>query len=104
VIEKPDIKERGIYTMVCETQGLNAIIFGDSFSGTLSPYFSRYFHRSTYIRKGINHYDSLIKYVEQEKPDIVIEEVVERFLPYIPSSVLFKNTPHHKSEESRITH
>jgi hypothetical protein len=32
----------------------------------------------------------LKKYVEKEKPDIVIDEVIERTLPYIPSSELFE--------------
>jgi hypothetical protein len=74
------------HTMVCQTQGLNAVIFRDSFFIALHPYISRYFRRSTYLWERIN-YDSLRKYVEKEKPDIVIDEVVERTLPYLPSGI-----------------
>jgi hypothetical protein len=92
VKETPNINVFDPYTLVCETQELNAVIFRDSFFGALEPYISRQFHRSTYVWEKIK-YESLIKYVEREKPDIVIEEVVERSLPYIPSSALFKNNP-----------
>jgi hypothetical protein len=92
VKETPNIKVRDPYTLVCETQELNAVIFRDSFFEALQPYISRQFYRSTYIYEKVN-FESLIKFVEREKPDIVIEEVVERTLPYIPSSDLFKNSP-----------
>lgn len=87
--ETHDIKARETHTMVCNTQELNAVIFRDSFFVALKPYFSRQFYRSTYIWEKINS-KSLIKYIEQEAPDIVIEEVVERSLPYTPSGALFK--------------
>ena len=92
VNETPNTKAKETHTMVCETQELNAVIFRDSFFSVLQPYFSRQFHRSTYIWEKIN-YNSLIKYVERENPDIVIDEVIERSLPYIPSRVLFGNIP-----------
>jgi len=91
VNETPKIKARETHTMVCETKKLNAVIFRDSFFNALQPYISRQFHRSTYIWGKMN-YASLIKYVEQENPDIVIEEVIERSLPYIPSNAFFNNT------------
>lgn len=90
VNETPNAKETGPFTMTCDTQALNAVIFRDSFFTALQPYFSRKFHRSTYIWKRMN-YDSLVKYVELEKPDIVIDEVVERALPYMPLSAHFEN-------------
>lgn len=90
VNETPDSKARETYTMVCETQELNAVIFRDSFFTALQPYFSRQFHRSTYIWEQMN-YTSLIKYVEEETPDIVIDEVVERLLPYTPDSTFFES-------------
>jgi len=84
-------KKRQPYTMVCEAKELTAVIFRDSFFSALDPYISRYFHRSTYIWEKIN-YNSLMKYVEQEKPDIIIEEVIERSLPYIPSASILEFT------------
>ena len=86
--ENPGHKRRETHTMECKNKKLNAVIFRDSFFSALQPYISRQFHRSTYIWKKIN-YVSLAKYIEQEKPDIVIEEVVERSLPYIPNSSSF---------------
>ena len=92
VKEVPNIKVRDPYTLICENQELNAVIFRDSFFVALEPYIARQFHRSTYIYEKVN-FDTLIKFVEREKPDIVIEEVVERSLPYIPSSDFFNNNP-----------
>ena len=77
-----DVKGKTPYTLICDDQKLNAVIFGDSFFSALKPYFSRKFKRSTYIQ-GHSNDSSLTKYIELEKPDIVIEEWVERMLPYV---------------------
>jgi len=69
------------FTMVCPANSLNAVVFRDSFFTSVEPYLSRSFHRSTYLWERMN-YDTLKKYVEQEQPDVVIDEVVERLLPY----------------------
>ena len=62
---------------------LNALIFRDSFFEYLSPYFSRKFRKVTYIWNMLN-YDQLNKYIKEDVPDIVIEEWVERTLPFVP--------------------
>lgn len=80
-----DPNGRQIYTMICEDQQLNTIIFRDSFFLALEPYFSRKFKHSTYIWQRLN-YPSLAQYIELEKPDIVIEEWVERTFPYVPGT------------------
>ncbi|MBE9489615.1 MAG: hypothetical protein IMY67_04925 [Bacteroidetes bacterium] len=90
VDESPDTKAKKTYTMTCVPQKPNVVIFRDSFFTYLQPYISRQFNRSTYIWERMN-YKSLVKYVELEKPSIVIDEVVERTLPYIPSNVFFNN-------------
>lgn len=87
-----DAKQKETCTLICEKQKLNAVIFGDSFFEKLEPYFSRKFKRSTYIWERLN-YPSLIKYIELEKPDIVIEEWIERILPYVPQVVNEFNRP-----------
>ncbi len=92
VNEQPKAKGTETHTMVCDTQKLNAVIFRDSFFSALQPYFSRYFNRSTYIWEAMN-YTSLVKYVEQEQPDIVIDEMIERGYPYVPDSTNFNKTP-----------
>ena len=71
------------YSMTCNGQKLKALIFRDSFFTALDPFFSRKFYRCTYIWQKLN-YHILAKYVNDEKPDIVIEEWVERSLPYVP--------------------
>ncbi|MCI5147939.1 MAG: hypothetical protein D3916_00765 [Candidatus Electrothrix sp. MAN1_4] len=77
------VMSRKLFTMICETQKFNAVIFRDSFFTLLQPYFSRKFKRSTYIWQKLN-YSTLKKYTELEKPDVIIEEWVERKLPYTP--------------------
>lgn len=87
VNKTPMVHGRETHTIICETQKLNAVIFRDSFFIAMQPYFSRKFYRATYIWDKMN-YDSLVKYVAQENPDIIIDEVVERKLPYTPSDTL----------------
>ncbi|MCI5162078.1 MAG: hypothetical protein D3917_08655 [Candidatus Electrothrix sp. AX5] len=79
------IKIRETHTLVCENKKIKAVIFRDSFMRALQPYFARNFKRSTYIVEKLN-YPSLIKYIELEEPDIIIEEWVERSLPFVPES------------------
>jgi len=67
----------------CQDQHLKALIFRDSFFEALQPYFSRKFKLATYIPERVN-FKALNKYIAINKPDIVIEEVVERRLPYLP--------------------
>lgn len=74
------------YIWICDDQKLNAVVFGDSFFNALVPYFSRKFKRSTYILDKMN-YAFLVEHIEFEKPDIVIEEWVERTLPYVPKVI-----------------
>lgn len=86
----PGTKATAPHTMVCDGKTLNTVIFRDSFFTALKPYISRYFHRSTYIWEKLN-YRLLDKYVAQEMPDIVIDEVVERTLPYVPTHAFYEN-------------
>lgn len=84
----PDAKVTDPHTYGCDGGKLNAVIFGDSFYLHLLPYISRQFHRSTHILERLN-YGSLTKLIAQQKPDIVIEEVVERAFPFVPSTAHF---------------
>ncbi len=87
VKDPPDADEaKDGFSMICNSRGLNVLIFRDSFFDALQPYFSRKFGRSTYIWDRISG-STLMKYVEREKPDLVIEEVVERSFPYIPKGI-----------------
>jgi alginate O-acetyltransferase complex protein AlgJ len=84
VNETPNAKVNDIQTMSCKDREFSAVIFGDSFITQLQPYIARQFRRSTYIWKRLD-YNLLEQTIQQEKPDIVIEEVVERSFPYIPT-------------------
>lgn len=81
-----DAKDRETHSFFCEEQKLNAVIFRDSFFSALEPYFARKFKKSTYIWEKLN-YSSLIKYIGLESPDIIIEEWVERSLPFNPKPI-----------------
>ena len=83
--EPVDARETEVYTMNCDDQQLDAVIFRDSFFSLLQPYFARKFARSTYIWSKLN-YPALTKYLKREKPDIVIEEWIERTLPDVHRS------------------
>jgi hypothetical protein len=72
-------EQDGIFTTICKDADLRAVVFGDSFFTALQPFISGYFKRITYISDEINYTD-LEKYVTSEKPDIVLEEWVERKL------------------------
>lgn len=72
------------HTFICANQKLNAVIFRDSFFSYLQPFIARYFQRSTYITDKVN-FQTLQKYVDLEKPDIIIDQVLERDFPYQPS-------------------
>jgi len=84
---KPKIK-----SFTCQSEGLKAIVFGDSFFGYLKPYVGRYFHKSLYLPPMIN-YNTVLKVLALKKPDIVIEEVVERNFPYLPTTDFLQNLP-----------
>ena len=62
-----------------------AVIFRDSFTSRLVPFLSEHFSRAVYLWQ--NDFDAQV--VEEEKPDIVIQEIVGRHLyNFIPSPEL----------------
>jgi alginate O-acetyltransferase complex protein AlgJ len=62
-----------------------AVIFRDSFASRLVPFLSEHFSRAVYLWQ--NDFDAQV--VEDEKPDIVIQEIVGRHLyGFIPSPEL----------------
>ncbi|MEA2013516.1 MAG: hypothetical protein U9O87_10655 [Verrucomicrobiota bacterium] len=78
------------FQTTCHSGNINAVIFRDSFFGYLVPYFSRKFNKTTFIWDMLS-YEKLTKTLNKGKPDLVIEEWIERTLPYIPEEqTLFK--------------
>ena len=67
-------------TVFCESAKHSVLIFRDSFFTALQPYVSRHFHRATYVWNRL-HPALLKKHIADHKPDVVIEELVERLLP-----------------------
>jgi hypothetical protein len=69
------------------TQNVNqelpkAIIFGDSFFGVLEPFTSTLFSRAEYLRKYFEKSDTA--YILENRPDIIIFEIVERSVITVP--------------------
>jgi hypothetical protein len=69
-----------------DNQKLKLIIFKDSFFNVLKPYFAKKFNKITLISARANK-AKLIKYIELEKPDIIVEQWGERIFPYIPKNL-----------------
>src|SRR6185503_13460476 len=62
-----------------------AVVFRDSFASRLVPFLSEHFSRAVYVWQ--NDFDANL--VEQERPDVVIQEIVGRHLyNFIPSPEL----------------
>lgn len=76
-----DDLEGGGYKTKCDSKRLNAIIIKDSFFNTLQHFFSRKFKQIIYLNN-INTI-SIDDYIQTDKPDIVVEQWVERNLHYI---------------------
>jgi hypothetical protein len=73
------------FARACDNSELSLLMFRDSFASALEPYLSEHFKKSIYVWTFAEL--NLIKLiVMHEKPDIVIEERVERGLGIIPKS------------------
>lgn len=64
------------FQISCPGKKLVSVVFRDSYFSGLLPYFSANFKKSTYLWR----YDFIPEVIEQEKPDIVVQELVERSL------------------------
>lgn len=73
--------ERKTHTVINEANQIDALIYHDSFFKILKPYFTRKLRHSTLVWHRIT-YGSLNKQIKLRKPDIVIEQWVERILPF----------------------
>ncbi len=69
-----------LFTTKCSGSRLNALVFRDSFFTSLQPFVSLYFNESTYIWERMT-FSRAQEHIQKSKPDIVIEEWVDRFLP-----------------------
>lgn len=75
--------ENGAISIQCKSNSINAIVFRDSFFDALLGYIGNYFHNSTYLSIEFNL--DIVKYFSKQQPlNLVIEEIIERNLPYLP--------------------
>lgn len=79
----PNGDYRSTFVTKCGRSSISALIFRDSFFEYLYQYLSMHFNKATFVSKRIK-YSTIQKYIEKDKPDIVIEEWVERYLAAVP--------------------
>jgi hypothetical protein len=74
----------------CESGNLSAIVFRDSFFTILQPFMSLYFKDVEYIWQKMT-FVTAEKALQRNKPDIMIEEWVDRYLPKsLPPTYVYK--------------
>jgi hypothetical protein len=78
--------ETDIFSITCDGPKLSALIFRDSFFNDLRLYLARQLYHTTYIWGALD-FPLLQQQLEEHIPDIVIEEMVERKLPYHPKAI-----------------
>jgi len=71
-----DIGDKNFLTTVDNNNLPKAVIFRDSFGAAIQPFISEHFSRITWIWK----HKIDLKLIEEEQPDFVIVELVERYL------------------------
>lgn len=85
---KGNIVEAGEARIVTEIPGSTlprAVVFRDSFTSAMAPYFSEHFSRVVYLWRN----DFAFEEVEKERPDVVLQEIVGRHVQwFIPSPEL----------------
>jgi alginate O-acetyltransferase complex protein AlgJ len=85
---KWNIVEAGEPRIVTEIPGSTlprAVVFRDSFTSAMAPYFSEHFSRVVYLWRN----DFAVDEIEKEHPDVVLQEIVGRHVQwFVPSPEL----------------
>lgn len=58
-------------------------VMGDSFRTAMKPYLSRSFNKASFVHRRMNRFDE----VKKEKPEVLVYEVVERYIPQLMESM-----------------
>jgi alginate O-acetyltransferase complex protein AlgJ len=93
--ERPEDPSKATFFTNCQTSSqtglqtnmpkpLKALIFRDSFFIALQPYISQYFGKTMYVWEWPDLH-IMKKYLEYDRPDLVIEARVERHLKFVPT-------------------
>ena len=80
-----NIVEAGEGRIVTEIPGSalpRAVVFRDSFTSAMAPYFSEHFSRVVYLWRN----DFSVTEIEQEHPDVVLQEIVGRHVQWFQPS------------------
>ena len=72
------------------SSGLRCVVFHDSFAMNIAPYFPEHFQRSLFVWQRNPTGEVFKSVVAAEHPDIVIEEVAERFLFYLETGLEYQ--------------
>ncbi|WP_181832646.1 alginate O-acetyltransferase AlgX-related protein [Bosea caraganae] len=84
----------------CPGEQSTALIFHDSFMVSLTPFIRQGFERTVFAWTRPSD-DLFVRMVEQEKPTVVIEERVERFMSFAPGTDLAGARGRYASLDSR---
>jgi hypothetical protein len=81
VSNKPDEANfNKTFTTKCLNSGLTTVVFRDSFFTNLQPFISSYFDQATFIWSKMKFKTAKL-WINKDKPDVIIEEWVDRYLP-----------------------
>ncbi len=75
----PATEGRTVVSQVADVSLPAAVIYRDSFFNGLTPYFAEHFHQAVYLWS----YDVDLDFIDAQKPDLVLLEVAERYLPLL---------------------
>jgi hypothetical protein len=81
-VTEKNLKSRDPLTMVNKKADYNIVVFRDSFFSALVPFVSESFKLSRYYWQSWDSHVDIDKVVNKYKPNIVVEEVAERFIKY----------------------
>ena len=76
---------------ICPDGGATAVVFHDSFGDWLVPFWAESFARVIFVNRSYDH-DIMASLMEQVRPDLVIEQRVERLLGRVPRPLLGDET------------
>jgi hypothetical protein len=65
------------------------VMFHDSFGGALQPFFAEHFSKAVFVSKGMGFEEALL---EQERPQVVLQELTERYL-WVDWTKVYKEGP-----------
>jgi hypothetical protein len=75
-----DLEFNKTFSTHCLATGLKTIVFRDSYFSNLQPFISTYFNKATFVWSKMK-FNTAQTFIDEDKPDLIIEEWVDRYLP-----------------------